>query len=218
MLAVALHLLFNSKKDCHCSVLRFEQVAETTPSETTEMLAASSSEAARIDSEVTQFAAESVNSISEADTETPRTGEEVLAEGLIPSNANGSLDDTLASQPTAAEDPAATSGVDPPLLADNTEGGQPQNANPAAVSTSQTSDDARVDPNSTAALIQVSRSSQLSLVDTTTASGISGASMHCSLCLHQQLSSHMSCCLFSSFPRWICAVQACCRSAIAQCH
>ena len=193
MLAVALHLLFNSKKDCHCSVLRFEQVAETTPSETTEMLAASSPEAARIDSEVTQFAAESVNSISEADTETPRTGEEVLAEGLIPSDANGSLDDTLASQPTAAEDPAA-------------------------VSTSQTSDDAQVDPNSTAALIQVSRSSQLSLVDTTTASGISGASMHCSLCLHQQLSSHMSCCWFSSFPRWICAVQACCRSAIAQCH
>ena len=218
MLAVALHLLFNSKKDCHCSVLRFEQVAETTPSETTEIIAASSPEVAHIDSELTQVAAESVNSISEADIETSRTGEEVLAEGLLPSDANGSLDDTLTSQPAAAEDPAATSGVEQPLLADNTEGGQPHNADPAAVSTSQTSDDAQLDPHSTAALIQVTCSSQLSLVDTTTASGISGASMHRSLCLHQQRSSHMSCCWYSSFPRWTCTAQACCMYAIAQCH
>jgi len=132
MLAVALHLLFNLNSDCHCSVLCFEQVAETTPSETTEMLAASSPEAAQIDSEVAQVAAENVTSMSAADTETQRTGEEVLAEGLIP-----------------------------PLIADNTEGGQAQTADPAAVSTSQTSDDAQLDPNSTAALIQVSRSSQL---------------------------------------------------------
>ncbi len=169
---MALHLLFNLKSDCHCSVLCFEQVAETTPSETTDMLAASSPEAAQIDIEVTQVAAESVNSLSEADTETPRTGEEVLAEGLVPADANGSPDDMLASQPAAAEDPAATSGVEPPLLADNTEGGQPQNADPAAVSTSQTSDDAQLDPNSTAALIQVSRSSQLSHTNTTTDSAI----------------------------------------------
>ncbi|KAL0020312.1 hypothetical protein WJX77_006680 [Trebouxia sp. C0004] len=131
-----------------------EEVAETTPSETTEMLAASSPEAAQMDIEVTQAAAESLNSMSAADTETQRTGEEVLAEGLIPSDASGSLDDVLASQPAAAEDPAATAGVEPPLLPDNTEGGQAQNADPAAVSTSQTSDDAQLDANSTAALIQ----------------------------------------------------------------
>lgn len=161
MLAVALHLLFNLNSDCHCSVLCSEQVAETTPSETTEMLAASSPEAAQIDSEVAQVAAESVTSMSAADTETQRTGEEVLAEGLIPSDANASLDDMSASQPAAPEDPAATSGIEPPLIADNTEAGQAQTADPAAVSTSQTSDDAQLDPNSTAALIQVSRSSQL---------------------------------------------------------
>ena len=162
MLAVTVHLLFNLKSDCHCSVLCFEQVAETTSSETTEMLAASSPAVAQIDSQVTRVTAESVNSLSAADTETQRTGEEVLAEGLIPSDANGSLDDVLTSQPAAAEDPAATADVESPLLADNTEGGQAQNADPAAVSTSQTSDDAQLDPNSTAALIQVSRSSQLS--------------------------------------------------------
>ncbi len=183
----------------------------------TEMLAASSPEVAHIDSELAQVAAESVTSISEADTGTPRTGEEVLAEGLIPSDANGSLDDTLASQPAAAEDPAAASGFEPPL-ADNTEGGQAQNADPAAVSTSQTSDDAQLDPNSTAALIQVSRSSQLSHSNTTTDFATSGASMHGSLCLHQQRSSHTSCCWYSSFPRWTCTAQACCMSAIAQCH
>ena len=216
MLAVALHLLFNLKSDCHCSVLCFEQVAETTPSETTEMLAASSPEAAQIDIEVTQVAAESANSLSEADTETPRTGEEVLAEGLVPSDANGSLDDVLKSQLAAAEDPAAS--IESPLLADNIEGGQAQNADPAAVSTSPTSDDAQLDPNSTAALIQVSCSSQLSYTNTTTDSAISGASMHCSLCLHQQRSSHTSCCWFSLFSRWTRAVQVCCMSAIAQCH
>jgi len=137
MLAVALHLLFNLNSDCHCSVLCFEQVAETTPSETTEMLAASSPEAAQIDSEVAQVAAENVTSMSAADTETQRTGEEVLAEGLIPSDANASLDDMSASQPAAPEDPAATSGIEPPLIADNTEAGQAQTADPAAVSTSQ---------------------------------------------------------------------------------
>ncbi|DBA66193.1 hypothetical protein WJX79_009707 [Trebouxia sp. C0005] len=128
------------------------EVAETTPSETMEMLAAASPEAAQIDVEVTQVAAESVNSLSEADTETPRTGEEVLAEGLVPSDANGSADDVLTSQPAAAEDPAAS--IESPLLADNTEGGQAQNADPALVSTSQASDNAQLDPNSTAALIQ----------------------------------------------------------------
>ena len=189
MLAVALHLLFNLKSDCHCNRLSFKQVAEPTPSETTEMLAASSPEAAQIDSEVTQIAADNINSISEADTETLCTGEEVLAEGLIPSDANGSLDDTLASQPAAAGDPAATSGIEPPLLADITEGGQAQNADPAAASTSQMTDDAQLDPNSTAALIQVSRSSLLLYTNTITEFAISGASMHCSLNLHRQHST-----------------------------
>lgn len=191
MLAVALYLLFNLKSDGHCSVLYFGQVAETTPSETMEMLAAASPEAAQIDVEVTQVAAESVNSLSEADTETPRTGEEVLAEGLVPSDANGSADDVLTSQPAAAEDPAAS--IESPLLADNTEGGQAQNADPALVSTSQASDNAQLDPNSTAALIQVRRSSQLSHTNTTTDSAISGASMRC-LCLHGQRSSRISFC------------------------
>ena len=102
-------------------------------------------------------------STSTGDTD-QQPGEEILAEGLIPSDAGISTAEAPAAEPTAAEDPAAVSGGGEAAFTDIPEAAQSQvvqPVDPAEATMAGTAADAELDPNSTAALIQVFRAQSL---------------------------------------------------------
>lgn len=128
---------------------------EATQPEEGGALAQPSSDAAEIDTEATQDVAEGVSSTSQVDTD-DRSGEEMLAEGLIPSDVGASIAETPSAEPAVSEDRSPTSGNEA-AVPDSSGAAQVQideSVNPVT-STAETLSEVELDPNSTAALIQV---------------------------------------------------------------
>ncbi len=108
------------------------------------------------DTDGVQAFTEATASTSEIDGDS-RPGEELLAEGLIPPDAGASTADSPVAEPAVPEDVAVSPGNEIPA-GDSVAAAQVQiddTVDPAAASATEASDGAELDPNSTAALIQV---------------------------------------------------------------